>query len=60
MITMLIQLEYSIIINHKKVYRLMKKYDLLSIIRKKDPYSKVRKASQEHRTFKNILNRKFR
>ena len=46
--------------NHKKVHRLMKKYDLLSIIRKKDPYSKIRKANQEHRTYKNILNRKFR
>lgn len=60
MITMLIKSEYNLIMNHKKVLRLMKKYDLLSVIRKKDPYSKIRKATQEHRTCNNILNRKFR
>jgi hypothetical protein len=37
----------------------MKKYDLLSIIRKKKPYAKIRKATQEHNTAKNILNRDF-
>ena len=37
----------------------MKKYDLLAIIRRKDPYSKIRKATQEHKTAKNILNREF-
>jgi len=37
----------------------MNKYGLLSIIRRKNPYSKIRKATQEHNTAKNILNRKF-
>ena len=46
--------------NHKKVYRLMKKYHLLSIIRRKNPYRFIQKATQEHRTAKNILNREFR
>jgi hypothetical protein len=45
--------------NHKKVLRLMNKYKLLSIIRKKNPYAKIRKATQEHNTAKNILNREF-
>jgi len=45
--------------NHKKVLRLMNKYELLSVIRKKNPYAKIRKATQEHNTAKNILNRKF-
>jgi len=45
--------------NHKKVHRLMKKYHLLSVIRKKNPYAKIRKATQEHNTAKNILNRQF-
>ena len=58
-ITMLLHSKW-IIFNHKKVLRLMRKYNLLSIIRKKDPYSKIRKATQEHRTFRNILNRQFR
>ena len=48
-----------IIINHKKVLRLMNKYDLLSLIRKTNPYNKMRKATQEHNTAKNILNREF-
>jgi len=46
--------------NHKKTLRLMKKYDLLSIIRKKNPYKHIMKATQEHRTCNNILDRKFR
>jgi hypothetical protein len=60
MITMLLQSKYKIILNHKKVLRIMKNYDLLSVIRKKDPYSQIRKATQEHHTSKNILNREFR
>jgi hypothetical protein len=38
----------------------MKKYNLLSIIRKKNPYKNIAKATLEHRTCKNILNREFR
>lgn len=60
MITMLLKFELNRVMNHKKVLRLMKKYDLLSIIRKKDPYSQIRKATQKHRTHDNLLNRKFR
>ena len=52
--------EIMITMNHKKVLRLMNKYDLLSIIRRKDPYSKIRKATQEHRTCSNLLNREFK
>lgn len=58
MITMKLAQDW-IIMNHKKVHRLMKKYDLFSIIRKKKPYAKIRKATQEHNTAKNILNRDF-
>jgi hypothetical protein len=45
--------------NHKKVLRLMNKYELLSVIKKKKPYAKIRKATQEHNTAKNILKRDF-
>jgi hypothetical protein len=38
----------------------MKEYDLLSKTRRKDPYSKIRKATQEHSTAKDILNREFK
>lgn len=46
--------------NHKKVYRLMKKYSFLSVIRRKNPYKTIQKATKEHRTASNILNREFR
>ena len=46
--------------NSKKVRRLMKKYSLKTLIRIKRPYSKIARATQEHRTCKNILNRNFR
>ena len=45
--------------NHKKVLRLMGKYDLLSKIRKKNPYRQIAKATQEHRSVANILQRNF-
>ena len=50
----------KITMNHKKVLRLMKKYWLLAKIRRKNPYAQIQKATQEHRTQPNILNRKFR
>lgn len=46
--------------NHKKVYRLMQKYHFLSVIRRKNPYRLIQKATQEHQTAPNILNREFR
>ena len=49
-----------IIMNPKKVRRIMRKYSLTTIIRKKNPYAKIAKANQEHRTCSNILNRQFR
>jgi len=48
-----------IIMNSKKVRRLMLKYSFKTKIRVKSPYAKIAKATQEHRTCKNIINRKF-
>lgn len=59
-ITMLLKSEYKILMNHKKVLRLMKKNNLLAKIRRKHPYKHILKATQEHRTCKNILQRKFK
>jgi hypothetical protein len=52
-------LKDGILMNHKKVLRLMKKYNLLSKIRKKNPYKQIAKATQEHRSMTNILQRNF-
>jgi len=45
--------------NHKKVLRLMRKYNLLAKIRRENPYKKIQKATQEHSVVPNILNRDF-
>ena len=38
----------------------MKKYHLLAVIRRKNPYRLIQKATQEHQTAPNVLNREFR
>lgn len=59
MITMDLKSKW-IIMNSKKVRRIMNKYNLRTKIRIKKPYSKIAKANQEHRILPNILNRQFR
>lgn len=49
-----------VFMNHKKVYRFMKKYDLLAKIRGKNPYKQIQHKTQEHSTKPNILQRQFR
>lgn len=58
-ITMLLK-DSWIIMNHKKVLRIMRKYNLLAKIRKQNPYKQIMKATQEHRTAENKLNREFK
>lgn len=49
----------SIIMNPKKIRRLMKKHGLITEVRRRNPYKHIAKATQEHRTASNVLNRKF-
>ncbi len=58
-ITMLVNVSW-IKMNHKKVYRIMKKYGYLAITRRRNPYKWMMKATMEHRRMKNILNRDFK
>ena len=51
--------EKNIVMNHKKISRIMKKYFLITKIRRINPYKSIMKKSQEHRTFDNKLNREF-
>lgn len=51
--------DYPIIMNHKKIRRLMKKYNLVARIRRANPYKLMMKATQEHKTCKNLLKREF-
>lgn len=50
----------SIVMNHKKVIRIMNKYRLITKIRRQNPYKMIMKKSLEHRTCENILNRDFK
>jgi len=58
-IKMIMENDYSAVMNHKKIRRLMAKYNLVTKIRKANPYRNMAKATQEHRNCPNLLNREF-
>ncbi|MDP3058901.1 MAG: IS3 family transposase, partial [bacterium] len=49
----------SVCMNHKKIRRLMREYGLITQIRRMNPYKQMAKATQEHRTLPNVLDRNF-
>lgn len=51
--------EKKIIMNHKKIIRIMKKYNLVARVRGRNPYKMIMKKTAEHRTFVNQLDRAF-
>lgn len=51
--------ERHIVMNHKKIIRIMKKYHLFAKIRRRNPYKMIMKESLAHRTCGNRLNRQF-
>jgi len=50
----------NIIFSRKRIQRIMRKYHIICPIRQRNPYKLMRKATIEHATFKNILNRNFK
>lgn len=52
--------EYGVVMNHKKTIRIMKKYNMITKIRKPNPYKYAAKIRQEEMTCENILNRQFK
>jgi len=58
-IKMIINNDYKIKMNHKKIIRIMREYGLETITRKRNPYRNIMKKQQENRTFPNLLDRKF-
>lgn len=52
-------LKNGVIMNHKKISRIMHKYHLITKIRKRNPYKMIMRKSLNHRTFENKLNRAF-
>lgn len=55
----LLHQEEPIIMNIKKIRRLMKKYNLFCPIRKANPYRRMAKALKTNNVAKNLLNREF-
>jgi len=51
---------HKIVMNHKKIIRIMKKYMLFAKIRRRNPYKDIAKKTHEHRTFENKLSREFK
>lgn len=56
----LLHLETPVVMNHKKIRRLMRKYGLECPIRQANPYRRIQKSLATENTAENILDRKFR
>lgn len=56
----LLHMSPPVIMNIKKIRRLMKKYNLFCPIRKANPYRRMAKALQTNNVADNILNREFK
>lgn len=56
---MILEKDYGIKMNHKKIRRIMREYGLKTQIRLKNPYKAMAKKTQEHSTCPNILKRQF-
>jgi len=59
-IKMTLEGQFNITYNLKRIRRIMKKYDIICPIRKANPYRKIIKATLEHSTLPNLLNRNFK
>ena len=59
-IRMILENEFGVVYNLKKILRLMKKFDLVCPHRKPNPYKRMAKATQEHSTLPNSLQRDFK
>lgn len=59
-IKMTLEGQFNIIYNLKRIRRIMKKYDIICPIRRANPYRRMAKATKEHTTLPNLLNREFK
>ena len=59
-IKMTLENEFGVIMNRKKIQRIMRKYNIICPIRKPNPYKRIAKATKEHRVVPNKLNREFK
>lgn len=59
-IKMTLKNQYDITYNLKRIRRIMKKFEIVCPIRKANPYRRMAKATKEHRTCPNELQRNFK
>ncbi|MEK4967257.1 IS3 family transposase [Cytobacillus sp. FSL R7-0696] len=59
-IKMTLQNQYQITYNLKRIRRIMNKFEIVCPIRKANPYRRMAKATKEHRTCPNHLQRNFK
>jgi len=59
-IKMTLETHFQITYNLKRIRRIMKKFGIVCPIRKANPYRRMAKATQEHHTLPNLLNRQFK
>lgn len=57
---MILENDFNVIFNLKKIRRLMKKFSIICPHRKPNPYKNIAKATKEHSTVKNKLERNFK
>lgn len=59
-IKMVLENDFNINFNRKKIQRIMRKFGIKCPIRKANPYRRMFKATKEHRVLQNKLNRNFK
>lgn len=59
-IKMVLENEFNIIYNRKRIQRIMRKFNIVCPIRKANPYKRMAKATKEHTVVPNILKRNFK
>ena len=59
-IKMILKNKFNIVMNRKKIQRIMRKYNIICPIRKANPYKRIAKATKAHRVVPNKLNRAFK
>ncbi len=59
-IKMVLENEFGVVYNLKRIRRIMKKYSIFCPIRKANPYRRMMNATKEHTVMPNLLNRKFK
>ena len=58
-IKMNVENTYGVVMNHKRILRIMKTFHLRTTIRRPNPYRNLARATQAHKTVPNLLNRQF-